>query len=164
MSLQASANVERVASGLFSESKSGGAKPAEHTSRRQLLAAGIVLISTRINAFDRTATPEVSMLGIGARLTLAFWRQAICEMADPTRTEVTRTRTVMTCIIDFPARPGVAGGGNQGGGRSLLTRGPANSTDLPEVSRKKPPPFTIKVKSEISPQSELRSVKLYSKD
>ena len=61
------------ASELFSESESGGAKPAGHTSRRQLLAAGIVLTSTRVNAFDRTATAEVSMLGgrIGARLTLA---------------------------------------------------------------------------------------------
>ena len=65
-----------------------------------------MLISTRINAFDRTATPEASMLGIGARLTLAFWRQAICEMADPTRTEVTRTRIVMIVIINPAGPPG----------------------------------------------------------
>ena len=65
-----------------------------------------MLTSTRVNAFDRSATAEVSMLGIGARLTLAFWRQAICEMADPTRTEVTRTRTVMTVIINPAGPPG----------------------------------------------------------
>ena len=69
VTLQAFAVVERVQA--FQRVEVGWSQTCGHTSRRQLLAAEIVLTSTRVIAFDRTATADVSMLGSGAQLTLA---------------------------------------------------------------------------------------------